>query len=221
MSVIGVLCRPTPKEKHRSIDFTRNKNGEEYKTIFSGASEINSKNTEKNEIMLMPGQLCNENIPYEIANWSIVPATSSNSQNVSQKQANTPYSISQSEEKRIKAAEVVNAKNKDDIQETNDKETENSRCQNRNGYCQLLQNFDFMRLFMIEVISGLAAYPVYYIIPLLVVEWGGSKFFASVCLSVSGATELVSYALNGYIIYRFNINKVKKSKSTFMMQELF
>ena len=98
-----------------------------------------------------------------------------------------------------------------------DNETQVIEASNKNktGSIGLFKNFNFVRFGITEVIGALGANSLIYILPLIVLEWGGTKLLGSICLSVSGVVEMNSYAVNGYLIYKFQINKVSLKQSCF------
>ena len=63
---------------------------------------------------------------------------------------------------------------------------------NEQGYKAIITNLAFIRLLLMTTLSAFAVYPLLFLMPSLALEWGASDVTASLTVTVSGATELLS-----------------------------
>ena len=59
-------------------------------------------------------------------------------------------------------------------------------------YIDLLKNTKLLRIIFILFCGGASSYGVTFIFPALALEWGSSRFYSSLLVSVAGACEVVS-----------------------------
>ena len=60
------------------------------------------------------------------------------------------------------------------------------------GYKTILTNLSYIRLITMTALAGFSTYPMLFITPSLALEWGASDVSASLAITVSGATELLT-----------------------------
>ena len=94
-------------------------------------------------------------------------------------------------------------KNNDDTSNTTvcKREARLSSCE------RLLCNFKFLRTLLLTFCGGFAAYGSTFILPALAIEWGSSKFWASLTVSITAAFEVVSRILVALFADKKNVHK--------------
>ena len=66
--------------------------------------------------------------------------------------------------------------------------------------CKLLKNTKLLRIIFILFCGGASSYGITFIFPALALEWGSSKFYSSLILSVAGACEVLSKLTVGVVV---------------------
>ena len=72
---------------------------------------------------------------------------------------------------------------------------------------KLLCNCKFLRTLLLTFCGGFAAYGSTFILPALAIEWGSSKFWASLTVSITAAFEVVSRILVALFTDKKNFHK--------------
>ena len=70
----------------------------------------------------------------------------------------------------------------------------------KHKYIDLLKNTKLLRIIFILFCGGASSYGVTFIFPALALEWGSSRFYSSLILSVVGACEVVSKLALGIVV---------------------
>ena len=89
----------------------------------------------------------------------------------------------------------------------NDEDTTVRKSKSQSSFGMLLCNCKFLRTLFLTFCGGFAAYGSTFILPALAIEWGLSKFWASLTVSITAAFEVVSRVLVALFTDKKNVQK--------------